>query len=655
MAKPVSIPNSFATSTAAIPLSYLDQDFNALANSTNDLATYSNYVADTGAANAYIANFPTNTNTSSLTAGLRVQFKAANANSGASTLNVQVNSVSIGSGSIVLTDGTALPANAIVANAVVDVIYDGSNFQIVNDASGAAETISNLTVTNDATIGGNLTVDTSTLYVDATNNRVGIGNTTPDAVLKVNSDASGTDFRSLSTKAGIALNFNGTGISYYDSDNTVFRKSSSGGSTELMRITSSGNVGIGTSSPSVPLDIATTTASPVRQTIYGAAPAYSSRRANGTSSSPTAITSGQTIFQINGSGYGATAFSSAINRAYIWGHASENWTDSAQGTYLSFGTTSSNSTTNAERMRIDSSGNVGIGTSSPSSDGPLSIQRDGAGACELNISLINGVSNKECIVNFGNNLATADRYKGRIFYQTDNNIMGFWTNASERMRIDSSGNVGIGTSSPSVKLDVVTTAADDGGQITGGATGANLYLKNTGTGGRTYRIYSTGSSSASGAGFLGFYDETASAFRMGITSGGEVYIAGTTDRGAYNLQCNGTGVWGAGAYVNGSDERIKENITSLDSGLDVIAKLNPVTYKYKKDWSKDQSTQTGFIAQELLVALEGKNYADGIVQQGGEYMSVAYQNIIPLLTKAIQEQQDIIKALETRIQTLENK
>jgi trimeric autotransporter adhesin len=37
MAKPVSIPNSFATSTAAIPLSYLDQNFNALANSTNDL------------------------------------------------------------------------------------------------------------------------------------------------------------------------------------------------------------------------------------------------------------------------------------------------------------------------------------------------------------------------------------------------------------------------------------------------------------------------------------------------------------------------------------------------------------------------------------------------------------------------------------------
>lgn len=143
--------------------------------------------------------------------------------------------------------------------------------------------------------------------------------------------------------------------------------------------------------------------------------------------------------------------------------------------------------------------------------------------------------------------------------------------------------------------------------------------------------------------------------RARITSGGEVYIAGTTDQGAYNLQCNGTGVWGAGAYVNGSDSRIKEDIASIASGLDVVEKLNPVTYRYKEDWSKDQSTQTGFIAQELLVAMEGKNYVDGVVQQGGleGYYSVAYQNIIPILTKAIQELKAINDAQATRIETLE--
>ena len=86
-------------------------------------------------------------------------------------------------------------------------------------------------------------------------------------------------------------------------------------------------------------------------------------------------------------------------------------------------------------------GNVGIGTSSPNSNGPLSIERNGNASSELNISLINGISNKECIVNFGSNLTTSDRYKGRIFYQTDNNVMGFWTNKTERMRIDDSGNL----------------------------------------------------------------------------------------------------------------------------------------------------------------------------------------------------------------------
>jgi len=144
--------------------------------------------------------------------------------------------------------------------------------------------------------------------------------------------------------------------------------------------------------------------------------------------------------------------------------------------------------------------------------------------------------------------------------------------------------------------------------------------------------------------------------RMRITSGGEVYIAGTTDQGAYNLQCNGTGVWGAGAYVNGSDERIKDDIEPITSGLDVVKNLNPVTYRYKESWTKDQSVQTGFIAQELLAALEDQIYVDGVVQQGGSegYYSVAYQNLIPILTKAIQEQQEIIQSLTARIEALEN-
>ena len=154
MAKPISIPNTFAGSTSAIPLVYLDQDFSSLSNATNDLATYSNFVVDTGVADAYIANYPANIVTSTITAGLRLQFKAANANTGASTLNVQVNSVSIGSGAVKLTDGSALPANTIVANAVVDVLYDGTNFQLLSDSSGGKEVITDLNVTGNLTVTG---------------------------------------------------------------------------------------------------------------------------------------------------------------------------------------------------------------------------------------------------------------------------------------------------------------------------------------------------------------------------------------------------------------------------------------------------------------------------------------------------------------------
>jgi hypothetical protein len=136
---------------------------------------------------------------------------------------------------------------------------------------------------------------------------------------------------------------------------------------------------------------------------------------------------------------------------------------------------------------------------------------------------------------------------------------------------------------------------------------------------------------------------------MLLKNDGEVLVGGTTDQGAYNLQCNGTGVWGAGAYVNGSDERIKDDIAPLSSCTDVIESLRPVTFRYKESWSKDQSIQPGFIAQDLQQALAGQPYLDGVVQQGTEYLSVAYQTLIPLLVKALQESNARIAALEERI------
>jgi hypothetical protein len=141
---------------------------------------------------------------------------------------------------------------------------------------------------------------------------------------------------------------------------------------------------------------------------------------------------------------------------------------------------------------------------------------------------------------------------------------------------------------------------------------------------------------------------TNDATRMTITSGGEVYIAGTTDQGAYNLQVNGTGVWGAGAYVNGSDSSLKENIQNMGSALNLVNQLQPKTYTYKPSYSKDSTIQVGFIAQDLEQVLANQNYKGSIVVDGPNFKSVAYQNLIPLLVQSIKE-------LKAEIETLKNK
>jgi hypothetical protein len=141
--------------------------------------------------------------------------------------------------------------------------------------------------------------------------------------------------------------------------------------------------------------------------------------------------------------------------------------------------------------------------------------------------------------------------------------------------------------------------------------------------------------------------------RARITNDGELLVGGTNDNGAYNIQCNGTGVWAFGAYVNGSDERLKENIHPLPASLDVIKALNPVAFQYKRKFTADASVQPGFIAQELQVALAGQDYLEGVVQTGSQYLSVAYQSLIPVLTKALQEAVAKIETLEAKVAALE--
>lgn len=133
---------------------------------------------------------------------------------------------------------------------------------------------------------------------------------------------------------------------------------------------------------------------------------------------------------------------------------------------------------------------------------------------------------------------------------------------------------------------------------------------------------------------------------------GPTLINGTSSVGGYNLQVFGTGVWAQGSYVNGSDAKIKDNVAPLDSCLDVVKAMRPVTYQYKESYSDDQSVQPGFVAQDLQEAMAGKNYLEGVVKDDQRNLNVAYQNLIPILTKAIQEQQEQIEQLKAEVTAL---
>jgi hypothetical protein len=413
-------------------------------------------------------------------------------------------------------------------------------------------------------------------------------------------------------------------------------------STERMRIDSSGNVGIGTSSPSARLNVG-----------GGSLPTSGSGYSLGISSALGATrltTDASSKTNYIGSFYDDTAIE--ISQGVTSGYVSGIVIGGRSATNATVSDAIALYTRSLERMRITSTGNVGIGTSSPN----LRLEVGGASTSTTNA----GLSNMQFYAGFNGSPfggvvlgAGLNGNSPTVAASRDGSGNGlpllFFTDGSERMRIDSSGNVGIGTSSSGAKLEVsgsIRTSIGSGGTLslfeTTTPRANHLVLGSDGSGSYINATYATG-----GSGIIRF--QTVSSERMRITDVGEVWIAGTTDRGAFNLQCNGTGVWGAGAYTNGSDARIKEEIEPISSSLEVVNKLNPVTFKYKENWSSDRATQTGFIAQELQEALADEVYIDGVVNDTSEYMSVAYQNIIPILTKAIQELSAKVEALEAQL------
>ena len=133
-------------------------------------------------------------------------------------------------------------------------------------------------------------------------------------------------------------------------------------------INANGNVGIGTTTPTSILSISSDNSTQILIDRYGTdgnGGEIFGRKARGTTGSPTATQSGDTILWLGARGYGTTGFSTTSN-AVVRLAAAENFTDAARGTNIIFETTPIGSTARSERMRIDSAGKVIInGTTLP--------------------------------------------------------------------------------------------------------------------------------------------------------------------------------------------------------------------------------------------------------------------------------------------------
>ena len=215
---------------------------------------------------------------------------------------------------------------------------------------------------------------------------------------------------------------------------------------------------------------------------------------------------------------------------------------------------------------------------------------------------------------------------------------------------DSSGNVGIGVTSPSDKLDVLDTAA--GG---GGITTSHLTLGK----------FSDGSADPAK---IQHYAVEADAY-IGLAAGAEgddhiLLMNGNvgigTDRPKYQLELskNSAAKPTSSSWTISSDERIKTNIIDFTSGLDVLNKMRPITYNYNGRGGKgydDNESHIGFIAQEIqeIAPYMIDTYIGELDGKETELLNYDAHALPFILINAIKEQQEQIKELEQRLRALE--
>tara|TARA_R100001460_G_scaffold89303_1_gene130840 strand:- start:20 stop:958 length:939 start_codon:yes stop_codon:yes gene_type:complete len=311
---------------------------------------------------------------------------------------------------------------------------------------------------------------------------------------------------------------------------------------------------------------------------------------------------------------------------------------------------------------MDNTGKVGIGTTSPSA--PLHIVGDGNTGQRVHV----GTSSAHQIY-LGNtggvsSVGTLSSHNFQLI-----------TNGSSRLVVDTSGNVGIGTTSPATNLHIDGVSNYNGVEIKGsggsrpmlqfsnanngdlcaifGTEGNDMVLTSGSSNTERMRILSTGQVSFGTSSPLAgsrIFTLASASNPYGLTTQND---ATTGTMFVMVFHSNGGSAIGsitttntATAFNTSSDYRLKENITPIENSLERLNNLKPVKF----DWKEDGTTSEGFIAHEVQEVFPDAVSGE---KDGEEMQGMDYGRITPLLVKAIQEQQTIIEDLKTRIETLE--
>jgi hypothetical protein len=463
---------------------------------------------------------------------------------------------------------------------------------------------------------GDLNWDSGTLFVDSSANSVGIGTTSPGANLHVSSSGdtiariTSADGNTAVLDLGDASDPDGGRVFYDSGSNLGFTTAS----TERMRIDSSGNVGIG-GTPTTKLY------------VEGASPTarlYSSTTTGGTLDfvdqswqSQIQGSAGSLIFKTGGTTERLRIDSSGNLGLGVTPSA---WNSSYKGLQMNGGALQV--FTSGDRFAVNQ--NVFVNTSGVSayvSNGYASqyLQLNSehrfytapSGTAGNTISFTQAMTldaNSKLAVN--NAINTSPRYalqiagSDRAFFDyvdtsgdtrlgsTGAQPLAFYTNNTERMRIDSSGRVQIATTTQLYS--------------------ANLTVKNTAS--YTFASERTGTGS-----------EGHVVFQNGNGAVGTIFTNGSNT-----------------SYNTSSDARLKD-VTGSARGLEVINALNPVAFNWKADGKADE----GLLAQEVLEIVP--NAVSGSEE---EYYQMDYSKLVTHLIAGMKEQQVLIEQLQAEVALL---